>query len=349
MSLKNRVLQLFFQLFSFGVSALAIVSIFFLHVGALELYHAIPIVLTVSTAVVFRYTAMYHRFTRTRYRYVFAVLTGIVATLSVSVTVVLISDNLLLDEVREFFRGEEFTAKQDGFLPDWWYSAVLLVALLLVFVGTVVTRKTRPYPKPTGFRNAAISPVYFGNACAFFGLWAVLFVGIGIQRVIVIAPIFEELLKFGIAIVVSSVLFDRSTAARVGVAIVVGSLFGVIEHATTYPDEADVIYLYRTAFHATTTAVSVAVYTMFEQAEMDGLLWVSPVFPMLFHFFYNTFSVLSAVLTFVLIGSRLESVVIVYGAVAVLACLVLLLLAVAKHRLIYTIHRPIYDVLSDIT
>lgn len=337
------------RLFSLGVAGFVLASVVGFYSGALALSYIAPVLLSLGTAVAFRYTVIYHQFTRTGLRHVLAAVTGLLTFLTVIGTALLISEDFAVEEIRGVFDSTTGQLQTDGFLPQWWYPVLLALPSALILSGAVLQQKSRPYPRPTKLRALATSPAYFGFVSTFFGLWAVLFVGVGFQRVIVIAPVFEELLKFGVALIVSSVLFDRSMAARVGVALVVGSLFGVIEHTTTYPGESDLVYVYRTLFHAVTPAVSIGVYTMFKENDMGGMLWVAPVFPMLFHFFYNTFAVLSSIILVIIIGSRVQLVTIVYGAGSVLFCLTILLLVITRHRTISIIHRPIYEVLSDAT
>lgn len=337
------------QLFSLFVSALVVYSIVSFHTGLLEPVYIVPILGTLAAAVGFRYAALYHQFTWPTVGIVLTVLLGGVTLALAAVSAFILSDQVLVEELLAVFEDRTLQRDFAEFLPDWWYVAVLGVASALIALGTILPSAGGPYPKPAEYRSVATSPAYFGFASAFFGLWAVLFVGIGVQRVIVIAPIFEELLKFGVALLVGSVLFGRSTAGRVGVALVVGSLFGVIEHTTTYPDEPDSVYLFRTLFHSITTGLSVAVYTTFERNEDWGLAWVSPIFPILIHFFYNTFVVLSSLMMVLVLGSTVQWVVLAYGALGIAVCVGLMLLAMARSGIISTLHRPLYDVLSDVT
>lgn len=334
------------QLCSLIVAAFALVSIFCTYTGLVGNGAVLPTLLTVASAVAFRYAAVYHRFSRRWYRVVVAVPAFLALVVSGAVTVLHLERAVSLADVRELLAGSGFRVGRAEFLPDWWVLVVLGVAAALILGGTLRPRRLSSYPKPGSIRAIARSPAYFGVVCTFFGLWAVLFVGIAIQRIVVIAPIFEELLKFGVAILVGSVLFDRSLVARIGVAIVVGALFGLVEHSTTYPAETDLVYLNRTLFHALTTVLSVSMYTTFESLEEYRLLWIAPAYSILFHFFYNTFAVLSAVLSLWLFGAPLSFLPLVYGLAVLVVGLVLLVLAFTWRRAIVAIHRPLEHVLG---
>lgn len=341
--------RVLWQVLSLFVSLLIISFIFLFYVGILPLYYIPPILGTLGVVVGFRYSALYHQFSRPMIQRALTVLLGGLSLTLVSVSLYIISNHFVVDELRMVFEFTMLQPASDEFLPDWWYAIILIISLIFIILGAISSTETKPYPKPSGYSSLATSPPYFGFVCTFFGLWAVLFVGIGIQRVIVIAPVFEELLKFGAALLIGSVLFGRSIAGRLGVAIVVGSLFGVIEHATTYPAEADAAYLFRSIFHMITAAVSVAIYTVFERNEERGLMWVSPIFPMIIHFSYNTFVVFSSLIMVIIVQSQPETVILLYGTLAIIICLGLLLLTLINNNIIYALHRPIHEVLSELT
>lgn len=339
---------LLFQLLSLSIAGLVLLTIFVIQTGQIGLAHVVPTLATLTAAVVFRYVTVYHRFRKALYRQILAVPIAVALAASTLYTVTQLLAVVTLEDLREVFQTEAITIQSSSFLPEWWVVAILVPAGVLLILGSVVPRHLAPYPKPSGLRAIAISPVYFGSVCAFLGLWAVLFVGISIQRVVVVAPIFEELLKFGIALVVGSALFDRSLLARIGVAAVVGTLFGLVEHATTYPAESDALYLFRTLFHTMTTVLSVSTYTYFESQENSRLRWLAPAFPMLVHFFYNTFAILSSILTIILVGSRMTVLTLVYGGLAILVVTSLVVLILLRHRAIHFLHVPLENVISDL-
>lgn len=325
-----------------------LLSVFSVYTGLVGQSYIPLAILTLTSAVGLRYAFAYHRFSKPTYRkFALAPLTiAFVASGAVALEALLSA--VSLDEFRRVFQHGTVRLGATNSLPEWWIAAPLALAGGLILVGSVVTRGPSPYPKPTEIREIATSPAYFGFVCAFFGLWAVLFVGIAIQRVIIFAPLFEELLKFGVALLIGSTLFDRSLLARIGVALVVGSLFGLVEHATTYPTEADTVYLFRTAFHSMTTILSVSVYTSFESREEYRLAWIAPAYSIMLHFFYNTFVVLSTVISVSVFGFQSDDASLVYGSAAILLMTGLLLLVTTYQKAIVAIYEPLEHVLSDL-
>jgi hypothetical protein len=340
--------RVFLQSLSIVATAFTLASIFLVHVGLVGQFHVLPVITTLAGAVVLRYVAVYHQFSRARHRTLALIPPLVVLGISGAIAVDAVYSAVPPGELRHGLGLDVFHGWPRNSRPGAWMAILLGLAGSLTVVGSVVDADLSPYPKPAGVREIARSPVYFGAVCAFFGLWAVLLVGIGLQRVMVIAPVFEELLKFGVALLVGSSLFGRSLVARVGVAIVVGSLFGIIEHATTYPLEADGVYLLRTVFHAATTVLSVVSYTVFERQEETVLQWITPVYSMLIHFFYNTFATLTTVLQVFLFGSDDVTVTLVYGAAAILLTTVLILLPFVSRKAFGAIYTPLEHVLSDV-
>lgn len=336
------------QSFSLLVTGFLLLSIFSVYTGLVGQFYILPTILTLASAVVLRYAGVYHRFSKPTYRKFALALLTVAFIASSTVTLKAFLSVVSLNELHRVFQHGTVRPGSTNFLPEWWIAALLVLAGGLTLIGSVVTRDFSSYPKPTEIREIATSPAYFGFTCTFFGLWAVLFVGISIQRVIIFAPLFEELLKFGVALLVGSTLFGRSLPARIGVALVVGSLFGLVEHATTYPMEADAVYLFRTVFHSMTTILSVSVYTLFESRKADGLLWIAPAYSIMLHFFYNTFVVLSTVISVSVFGFQNDYVPLIYGTAVILLTTGLLLLVGIYQKAIVAIHKPLEHVLSDL-
>lgn len=340
--------HVFFQLFSLVVAGLILISIFVIHTGLTAQNQILLTIVTLVATVGFRYTVVYHRFTRSAYKWILIGIFSIATVTLGLITIERLVRSVAFEDLRRMFRDGDLVLRTNDFLPEWWIVGILLPAGLLILVGSILDQDYRPYPKPNDIREIARSPAYFGVTCTFFGLWAVLFVGVSIQRIIIIAPLFEELLKFGVAILVGSVLFDRSLLARTGVAVVVGSLFGLIEHSSTYPMEPDTVYLFRTLFHASSTVLSVGVYTLFESRGEERLQWLSTAYGTLIHFFYNTFAVLSTVIAFSIFDSQARIATLAYGGAAILLACSLFLLTVVQYGAITAIHRPLAYVLSDL-
>jgi hypothetical protein len=334
------------QVYSLFVAGLVVLAIAAIQTGQLGLDAVLPTLGTLAAAVTFRYVAVYHRFTDPRYRTVLLVPSTVATAVATGLTAKRFVDAGTVDALAHTVQAAPLDAASSTLVPVPWVAGLLAAGSVLVLVGALTPRPLASYPRPTTLRTVATSPVYFGLATAFFGLWAVAFVGVSIQRIVVVAPIFEELLKFGVALLVASTLFDRSRPARIGVALVVGMLFGVVEHATTYPAETDTLYLFRTVFHAMTTVLSVAAYTYFESRGDHSTQWLAPVLSMAIHFFYNTFAVLSTVLAVLVLGSPVENLTMVYGAVAILTLTVLVGLVIRRHPLVGLLYTPLEDLLA---
>ena len=333
---------------SLAVFGLLLLWVFAIYVGEIGRSSGLPVFATLAGAISLRYVALYHPFERTATRLVAAApLAALTAGVGVYAVVGLLG-TVTVDGLTRPFDAAQPPMTTEAFLPEWWIAGILVPSGALALLGLVLTRDRDPYPTATSLRTVARSPVAFATGCAVLGLWAVLFVGFGVQRLVVIAPIFEELLKFGVALLIGASLFGRSLTARLGVALLVGASFGWVEHAVTYSTEPDSIYAFRTAFHGVTTMLSVATYTYFESRELDSFRWLAPAFPIALHFFHNTFVLLSAILSVVVFGSQSLTLPLVYGSTAIAIATVLLVLTVARHTIVESIHEPLRFVLSDL-
>lgn len=346
---SNAARRVFLQLLSIAATMFALVSIFLVQVGHVRQFYVVLATITLASAVALRYVATYHQFSKSLHRTIALIPPLIALGISGAIAIEVVYSTVSIRELYQGFRPGMFYFRTWSVRPRMWITVPFALAGSLTLIGSVVNADFSPYPKPSEIREIASSPVYFGVVCIFFGLWAVLFVGIGLQRVMVVAPVFEELLKFGVALLVGSSLFGRSLLARVGIAIVVGSLFGIIEHATTYPLEADTVYLFRTVFHSATTVLSVVSYTIFErQAEGTILRWMAPVYPIIMHFLYNTFAVLTGLIHTSLLGSDDLTLTLLYGAAVILLTTVMILLPFVSRKAFGAIHMPLEHVLSDL-
>lgn len=343
---RKSLSYIFLQLFSVILSIFILIMIISIHTGNNGTHDIPPVVFMLAAAVLFRYVAIYHQFTKEYYKIILLIPTSVGLLMLVLYNIKQFLDDIPLDSLFQVFLVDSSVAYSTSLLPEWWVTVILCSAGMLILFGSLTRKKLIPYPRPNEIRTVATSPVFFGAVCAFFGLWAVLFVGISIQRIFIIAPIFEELLKFGVAILIGSSLFDRSILARIGVAVVVGTLFGLIEHATTYPGESDYIYLFRTLFHMMTTVLSVSVYTYFESRNMARLSSRAPIMSMLIHFFYNTFAVVSSIIATIVVGSQVNNLTLVYGGLAVLITMSLVVLTLLHHRVIHHLHMPFDNILA---
>lgn len=110
-------------------------------------------------------------------------------------------------------------------------------------------------------------------------------------QIVVGAPVFEELLKFGAALGVACLLRLDSRFTRFAVALVVGAAFGGLEHAVTYPDEPLAALRFRVLFHAGTPALSMAVYDALFPVEDPRVRWAAVVPSVVLHWANNAASV----------------------------------------------------------
>jgi len=167
-------------------------------------------------------------------------------------------------------------------------------------------------------------------------------------------PIFEELLKFGVALTIGAAIFGRSIYSRIAIALVIGCIFGLVEHSSTYAGEPDILYLYRVLFHSVLTMISVAVYTTFEERNLNDLLWIAPIYPIVLHYLNNAFAVLSGVVLATTPEGTQLVVSIVFGGLVLLLGVALLSIAITRHSLAAVLHREPYlflrgAMISDLT
>lgn len=335
-------------LYSVFVSILSLIIVFGVYTDLLDLGIIRILIPSISTAILLRYASMYHDFEKFIYRLISSIAILIVTIGLFSVLIRKLFDTLTISGLREVVKTGSIEIQPVVVLPRWWILILYIPAGVLIIIGTAFIRDPEPYPKPSRIADISNSSPFFSFFCMIFGLWAVLFVGIGIQRIIVIAPLFEELLKFGTALLIGSCLFGRSRMARIGIAIVIGSLFGIIEYHTTYPHEPEIMLLFRAIFHMTTTILSVSIYSYFETGHETKFRWASPFLAIFFHFSYNTFAVGSAILMSVIYGDYLIIVTLIYGLLAITLMIIFIVLSIIKHRSIVMIHRPIIYVLQGL-
>lgn len=110
-------------------------------------------------------------------------------------------------------------------------------------------------------------------------------------QIVVGAPVFEELLKFGAALGVATLLGLGSRPLRFGVALAVGVAFGGLEHYVTYPDEPLAALRFRMTFHAGTPALSMALYDALAPVEDPRVRWAATVPATVLHWANNAAAV----------------------------------------------------------
>lgn len=126
---------------------------------------------------------------------------------------------------------------------------------------------------------------------AMFQLTAGLF-----YHLIIVAPIFEELFKFGLALTVASLLRLRAPLLRFAAGVLSGSAFGVLEHFVSYSTEPALLFADRVLFHSGATALSMVAFTVLESYPDPAVRWVATVPATLVHAANNLAAVLVALL-----------------------------------------------------
>lgn len=149
-----------------------------------------------------------------------------------------------------------------------------------------------PNGEPEMVRFAA-SPLRLAGVFAVLGFFAVFVDQASIELQIVIgAPVFEEFVKFGVALLLVGAIprgraFALLAVVRVTVAWAVGAGFGWFEHAVSYPDEPREILVGRVLFHSGSTALSMAAFCALEVASDVRLRWFATAPATLLHYANN--------------------------------------------------------------
>jgi hypothetical protein len=322
----------FLQLSALLVSVFVLFSIFTIRTGIVGVEYIREIIFILGSLVIFRYVIALRSFKKTVSQHLLGVLCMIAILGAIGVVAGQMIKINTVNEIKNLIYAGIPRDISSAALPEWWSGILLIIALIFLLVGNIRIQSNQSYRKIEDIRLIQLSAPVFGFACALIGLWAVLFVGFSIQRIVVIAPLFEELLKFGVALLVGSTLFNRSFAARIGVAIVVGTLFGLIEHSTTYPTEPDYSYVFRTLFHLSTTVLSVTTYTVWRGDGEDMLPLIAPAFSIWVHFFNNTFAVISSLIFSFIYVPNISSVTPIFSFLTVFITSIVTLLVIMRHR-----------------
>ncbi len=136
-----------------------------------------------------------------------------------------------------------------------------------------------------------------------------------LYQIVLGAPIFEEFLKFGLALAIAYPL--RLLALRLPVAFAVGAGFGWLEHVVTYSEEPQVVFIGRVLFHAGATALSMVAFHILESVREVRVRWFATLPATVLHYANNAGAVISLVLlpaapeTFDLIGYMISTTVLV--------------------------------------
>jgi hypothetical protein len=344
--MKRQLNTLTLRVYSLVVTAFLLSSLLLFLTDVMGFDLVPPVTATVTLGVLVRYAAVHHPFSKRWYRYPVTVVATVAFVLTATYTIRLILQAVQINHLAVYVTRE--FELHDVVAAQNWVLLIFVLPAAMMVIGSIYGNDPVRYPRPPYGEALAVSPGYLGVAYGLFGLWSVLFVLIDFHRILIFAPLFEELLKFGVAVLIGCGLYGRSAVGRVGAGLLIGLLFGVIEHATTYPTEPDTTYLFRALFHMTTAGVSVSAYTVFESLDETGLQWIAPAYPVMIHFFNNSFAVIVSVLGILGILTQWQTATTVYSFAGVCLLSVLLLVSVLSDRILVAIHRPLEQVLSTI-
>ncbi|HWH08081.1 MAG TPA: hypothetical protein VNX21_02710 [Candidatus Thermoplasmatota archaeon] len=158
----------------------------------------------------------------------------------------------------------------------------------------------RPPPRPSFVKDVARSPVKLGGVLFVVG-WMGILVQQGLfSQIVAGAPLFEEPAKVGAAIALSGLLSVRLLLLRLPLAAGMGAAFGVFEHWLTYAGEDAGSYTLRVAFHALSTAASMAAFTALEADPDVRLRWAATLPATLLHAANNGMALVLALLSLAL-------------------------------------------------
>lgn len=161
-------------------------------------------------------------------------------------------------------------------------------------------------------------------------------------QLVVGAPVFEELLKFGIALGAATLLSLDNRLVRFLLAAAAGAGFGMLEHAITYPGEPAEVLRFRVAFHAAAPALSMALYDAVQPLDNHRVRWGAIIPAALVHWLNNFVALLLGVAG-VVTGGILQGPALTFAEgvamVTLLAALLVLVLPRAGRIVLQTLWR----------
>lgn len=159
------------------------------------------------------------------------------------------------------------------------------------------------------------------------------------------APIFEELFKFGLALIATAAL--PRLWARLPAALLIGAGFGVMEHFVSYSAEPTSVLVGRIAFHGLSTGLTMVVYEAVRRRSVHDLWW-APVPSIFIHYLNNAGAIVLGV-PLELVGLGAWSFIWSGGLVLALLVLTIVWLArpAAPQRLCAWLTRKITPSLRD--
>lgn len=145
----------------------------------------------------------------------------------------------------------------------------------------------RPPPPQSVLVALGQSPVKFGLVLFVLGWMGILVQRGFFSQIVAGAPLFEEPAKVGAILALVGLLRIRPMLLRVPLAALAGAGFGVFEHVVTYAEEDVAGYALRVAFHAISTATSMAAFSALEPDADVRLRWAATLPATLLHYANN--------------------------------------------------------------
>ncbi|MHB8584668.1 MAG: hypothetical protein ACYDDF_02365 [Thermoplasmatota archaeon] len=155
-----------------------------------------------------------------------------------------------------------------------------------------------PPKRPDPLIRWAESPLRHGAVFFVVGLCGTLVLAASeLTQVVAGAPIFEEIWKFGAALLLIGLLRVRFGPLRIVLAWIPGVAFAVMEHYLTYPGEDPASFILRLVFHSGSVALSTATYHVLEPVHDVRLRWVSTIPSTFLHWLNNYSAVILSLLS----------------------------------------------------
>lgn len=169
--------------------------------------------------------------------------------------------------------------------------------------------------------SAAQRPLAFGGLLFLLGWLGILAQRSALRQIVVGAPVFEEMAKFGLALALVALLGLRHIFARLPFAWVSGLGFGVLEHFLSYGDEPWYGLAVRAAFHAGTCGLSMAAFCVLEPILDVRARWGATLASSLLHWANNFAAIVVALVSLAapsaeFVGELWSTVVVILAYVA---------------------------------
>ncbi len=205
-------------------------------------------------------------------------------------------------------------------------------------------RREDPVAMPHFLHRVAAQPWKFAAVVFGFGFFAVFIRQADIWfQIILGAPIFEEMVKFGLALLLANGLMWLLGAGRLRhwtspwwlllrlpLALVVGAGFGFMEHYTTYASEDASSYFWRVMFHGLSGAASMIAFQAVLPSPDLRVRWLAMVPSIFLHYVNNYGAVILGVGSLAVAPLGVAAEILSTGVVMLLAAIVVLILVAPR-------------------